>query len=192
MEYEQIEKEVEKTLSAKRFKHSQGVAKRAQELARIYGADEQVAKKVGIAHDIAKEMSRQDALQYLQENHIVLDEIEQQVMSLWHSKIGADICQKKFGFTDEEKQAVMYHTIGNVNMSLLDKIIYIADKTEEGRTSIDLETAKKICDTNLEEGLLYVSGISVTYSISKQSMVHPDTIFLMNEIIRNRRNQKEI
>lgn len=77
MSYEEIEKIVKQTLSEKRFNHSKGVAKRAIELAHIYKQDEQKAKLIGIAHDIAKEMPKEQALQYIKENNIIFDEIEE-------------------------------------------------------------------------------------------------------------------
>ena len=95
MDFEQIKNEVEKQISEKRFIHSCGVAKRAQELAKIYGEDEDKAKIIGIAHDIAKEMPKEEALKYANENGIIFDEIEQKEPSLWHSKIGADIAVKR-------------------------------------------------------------------------------------------------
>lgn len=189
MNFEQIKEEVKNNMSEKRFRHSCGVAKRAVELAKIYGYDEEIAQKVGIAHDIAKEMPQDLALKYIQENNIIFDEIEKEEPALWHSKIGADIAEKKFGFTKEMKQAIIYHTTGNVNMNVLDKIIYLADKTEEGRTKINLEEANKISNENLDEGMLYVAKYSVEYSLKKNSLIHPDTIYLINKIINQKKNK---
>lgn len=190
MEFEQIKEEVRKAMSEKRFNHSCGVAKRAVELARIYGIDEEKAQLVGIAHDIAKEMPKQEAIEYAKENNIVFDEIEQNEPGLWHSKLGADICEKRFGFTKEMKQAILYHTTGSINMSLLDKIIYIADKTEENRTTPALVMAREVSNQNLEEGLLQVAKRAIEYSLAKDSLIHPDTINLINKIIMNRNKLK--
>lgn len=192
MDFEQIKKEVEKVLSPKRFNHSMGVAKRAEELAKIYGEDEQKAKIIGIAHDIAKEMPKEEAIKYVKENGIIFDEIEKQELGLWHSKIGASLATKKFGFTLDMAQAIVYHTTGNVNMSTMDKIIYLADKTEENRDYIDLEIAREISNQNLDEGMLYVAKVAIEYSLKKQSLIHPDTINLINQIIANKKEQERI
>ena len=189
MNFDEIKQEVRNAMSEKRFKHSCGVAKRASELARIYGIDEEVAKKVGIAHDIAKEMLNDVAIKYVEENNIVFDEVEEKEPGLWHSKIGADIAKKKFGFTEEMAQAIVYHTTGSVNMNTLDKIIYIADKTEEGRTKINLEEAVNISNNDLDEGLLYIAKFMVEYSLKKNSLIHPDTIDLINKIINEKKNK---
>lgn len=189
MNFEEIKEEVKKAMSEKRFKHSCGVAKRAAELARIYGIDEEVARKVGMAHDIAKEMPNDVAIEYVKDNNIIFDEIEKNEPALWHSKIGADIAKKKFGFTKEMAQAIVYHTTGSVNMSVLDKIIYLADKTEEGRTKINLEEAVNISNNDLDDGLLFVAKFMVEYSLKKNSLIHPDTIELINKIINEKKNK---
>ncbi len=191
MNYEQVEKYVKERLSEKRFIHSVGVAKRAVELAKIYGLDEEKAKLIGIAHDIAKEIPKEEALKYAIENEIEFDEIEKNEPGLWHSKIGADIVEKKFRFSQDMKQAVLYHTTGNVNMNTMDKIIYIADKTEENRTNSDLVVAREVSNQNLNQGLLLVAKRTIEYSLAKNSLIHPDTIDLMNHIIINRKNSNE-
>lgn len=192
MNYEEIEKIAKQTLSGKRFCHSQGVAKRAAELARIYGEDEEVARKIGIAHDIAKEIPKEEALQYAKQNNIQFDEIEQKEPGLWHSKLGAHIAMKKFGFTNDMAQAILYHTTGNIHMNTLDKIIYVADKTDETRTQINKEEAVQISNHNLNEGVLYIAKFMMQYSLQKDSLIHPDTVYLANELIIQKQNKKQI
>ena len=192
MKYEEIEKIIKQTLSEKRYIHSCGEAKRAVELAKIYGQDQEKAKIIGIAHDIAKEMPKQEALNYAKENGIEFDEIEKLESGLWHSKLGADIAKKKFGFTDDMAQAILYHTTANINMNTMDKIIYIADKTEEGRTIIDLSVAIDISNKDLDEGVLYISKFAMEYSLKKDSLIHPDTVNIINRIITKKRNINNI
>ena len=86
---------------------------------------------MAIAHDIAKEMTDEEMLEYAKLNHIEVDEIESIQPSLLHGKIGADIAAKKYGFTEDMVNAIKWHTTGRKNMSMLEKIIYVADKTEE-------------------------------------------------------------
>jgi predicted HD superfamily hydrolase involved in NAD metabolism len=189
MDYEQIKEIVKNTLSEKRYIHSCGVAKRAVELASIYGEDEEKAKIIGIAHDIAKEIPKDEAFLYAKENNIIFDEIEQKEPGLWHSKLGADIAVKKLGFTYDMAQAILYHTTGNINMNTMDKIIYIADKTEENRTKIDLEEARTITNSDLDEGVLYVAKSAITYSLKKDSLIHQDTVDLINMLVELKRNK---
>ncbi len=188
MNYEQIKEDIKSILSEKRFNHSVGVAKRAVELARIYGVDEEKAKLIGIAHDVAKEMPKDEALRYIEENGIILDDIEKQEPSLWHSKIGAHMVVEKYGFSKDMSQAILYHTTGNVNMNTMDKIIYIADKTEENRTYEGLEEGIKISNEDLDEGVYFASKRAIIYSLNKKSLIHPDTINLINKIVLESNN----
>lgn len=183
MEFEKIKKDIEKILTKERYEHSLGVAKRAEELAKIYNQDIQKAKLVGIAHDIAKQMKKQDAYKYAKQHNIELDEIEINEPALLHSKIGASICKEKYNFTQDMAQAITYHTTGNVKMNTFDKIIFLADKTEDGRTSPEHEELRKISNKNLDEAMLYSLRNSLKYTINKQRLVHPDSIHLLNKLI---------
>ena len=102
MEYNQIKNDIKTILSEYRFTHSIGVAKKAVELAKLYDVDEEIAKKVGIAHDIAKEMTDEELLEYAKANNIEIDEIETVKPSLLHGKIGADIVAKKYEHARED------------------------------------------------------------------------------------------
>ncbi len=187
MEYNEIEKDMKNILSEKRFNHSVGVVERAIEFAKIYNIDEEMVKKVAIAHDCAKELTAEEAFKYVKENNIEIDEIEQLEPGLIHGKIGADIAYKKYNFTKEMTNAILYHTTGNVNMDTLAKIIYVADKTEEGRNHIDKETVVNLTKQNLNEGVLYVLKYMIEHSFKKDSLIHPNTIQLINKIIKERR-----
>ena len=184
----QIIQDLKMTLSEKRYLHSISTMKKAKELANKYNLDEQIVMLTALAHDIAKEIPKEEALKYAIENEIEFDEIEKNEPGLWHSKIGADIVEKRFGFSKDMKQAVLYHTTGNVNMNTMDKIVYIADKTEENRTNRDLVIAREVSNQNLDKGLLLVAKRTIEYSLAKNSLIHPDTISLMNHIIMNNQN----
>ena len=184
MEFENIKNDIKQILSEKRYNHSLGVVKRAEQLAQIYNQDIQKARLVAIAHDIAKEINKEDAYQYVKQHNIIIDEIEKNEPSLLHSKIGANICKEKYNFTDDMTQAILYHTTGNINMNTFDKIIFLADKTEEGRKNeIDLDEANKIVDKDINEGMLYMIRNSLEYTLKKKKLIHPDTIILMNKLI---------
>ena len=129
MDIEQIKSKLQASLSEKRYNHSLEVMKRCVELAKIYGVDEEKAKLVGLAHDIAKELPEEEAIKIVKKNNIKLDDIEMQNYKLWHAKIGAVICKNEFGFTQDMVQAVENHTTGKAGMDLLSQILYVADAT---------------------------------------------------------------
>ncbi|MFR5951734.1 MAG: bis(5'-nucleosyl)-tetraphosphatase (symmetrical) YqeK [Clostridia bacterium] len=187
MEYKEIENDVKSVLSEYRFTHSLGVAKKAIELAKIYGVQEEIAKKVGIAHDIAKEMTDEEMIEYAKANNIRIDEIETVKPSLLHGKIGADIAAKKFGFTQDMINAIKWHTTGRENMSMLEKIIYVADKTEENRkgTRFNLEKSRELSTQNIDETLIFLMNEFITYNVKNEWLIHPETIKARNDLLLN-------
>lgn len=187
MEYEEIENDVKSVLSEYRFTHSLGVAKKAVELAKIYGVQEETAKKVGIAHDIAKEMTDEEMIEYAKANNIKIDEIETVKPSLLHGKIGADIAAKKFGFTQDMVNAIKWHTTGRKNMSMLEKIIYVADKTEENRkgTRFNLEKSRELSTQNIDETIIFLMDEFIIYNVTNNMLIHPETIKARNDLILN-------
>ena len=184
-----LDEDLKKTLSEKRYNHSIGVMNKAIELAKIYKVDINKAKLVGLAHDIGKELSKEEKLKYVTENNIEVDEIESINIGLLHGKIGADICKKKYGFTKDMQNAITYHTVGNKNMDLLAKIIFVADKIEEGRKYKDeeklkrLDEARKIANENIDKAVLYEIDMSLEYTLKKNELIHPDSIYTRNKII---------
>ena len=184
-----IDSDLKNALSEKRYKHSLGVMKKAEELALIYGIDINIAKLTGLAHDIGKEFSDEEMLKYARENNIQVDNVEAVNVGLLHAKIGADICKKKYNFTIEMQNAIKYHTVGNENMDLLAKIIFVADKTEEGRNYKDeakneqLQKVRELSKKNLDEALLYEIDSSLIYTIQKHKLVHTDSILTRNKLL---------
>ena len=179
---EKILEDVKNTLSEKRYIHSIGVMKQAEYLAKKYGQDVEIAKAVGIAHDIAKELTEEEKIKYVEENKIEIDEIEKINIGLLHAKIGADICKKKYNFTEEMQNAIKYHTTGNENMDTLAKIIFVADKTEENRKYDDLQTVQKLADEDLDKCILYILDYMLVDNVKKQKTIHPDSIKIRNKI----------
>lgn len=188
---QKIDKDIKQELSEKRYLHSLGVMKKAEELAKIYDVDVNKAKLVGLAHDIGKELSEEEKLRYAKENKIEVDEIEKINIGLLHGKIGADICKKRYDFTKEMQDAIQYHTTGNENMDLLAKIIFVADKIEDGRNYKDekkkesLLRVREIASRNIDEAVLYEIDESLIYTMQKKKLIHPDSISTRNKIIMN-------
>ncbi len=187
-----INKDLKDILSEKRYNHSIGVMKKAEELAKIHDENINKAKLVGLAHDIGKELSENEMIQYTKENNIEVDEIEKINIGLLHAKIGADICSKKYGFSIDMQNAIKYHTVGNLNMDLLSKIIFVADKIEDGRNykdedkSKDLKLAREIAITNIDEALLFEIDCSIKYTIQKGKLIHPDSVLIRNKLLINK------
>ena len=137
--YEELYEDVKSRLSEKRFKHTEGVIKRAVEYAKVYNANMEDTKLAALAHDIAKEIPQEEAFNLIKKYEIELDEIEKVNFNLIHSKLGAKIVKEKYGFNEDIINAIKYHTTGRENMSILEKIIFLADATEENRAYKELD-----------------------------------------------------
>ena len=177
IKYEELYKEVKNMLSEKRFKHSERVVKRAIEYAKIYNVDIETVKLVAIAHDITKELSDEENEKYISRYNIKLDDIEKINNNLLHAKIGACICKNKYGFTEDMVNSVKYHTTGRENMSILEKIIYLADATEEERKDSHFSNIVK---ENINMGMMEVSKNVINKLLNKNKIIHLDTIKCYN------------
>ena len=157
IKYEELYEDVKNMLSDKRFNHSERVVKRAIEYANIYNVDIKTVKLVAISHDIAKELSEEENQIYISKYNIKLDDIEKANKSLLHAKIGAYICKEKYNFTEDMVNSVRYHTTGRENMSILEKIIYLADATEEGRDEYKVSEYVDIIKEEIDKGMVEIS-----------------------------------
>ena len=172
-------------LSEKRFYHSECVMNRIIELAKKFNVDVDIAAKVGIAHDIAKEISSEDKLKYVEENNIEIDNIERENPTLLHAKIGEDIAIKELCFTKEMGQAIRAHTTGITNMSLLDKILFIADRTSIERGFPDIEYLNSLLNESIDKAVLYIIDKKIMLQIEKKATMHPDSIIARNYLLKN-------
>ena len=183
---EKIKKDLKQILSEKRYIHSIGTMEKAIELAKKYGEDEEKTALTALTHDIAKEMEVDEYYKYAEENNIELSKDDKMCISVLHGIIGADIVKKKYGFTDEMCKAIYYHTTGITNMTLLGKIVYVADKIEDSRDYLEAETLRekfKQCES-LEKFILYdIDYYTLPKMIEKKKIIHPNTINVRNEII---------
>lgn len=178
-----IDTDIKKILSQKRYNHSIGVMKKAEKLAEKYNVDINKARLVGLAHDIAKEIPKEEKLEYVKSHNIEIDEIEKINVELLHTKIGADICKNKYGFTEDMQKAIEYHTTGNPKMDNLAKIILIADKIEDGRENINKEEIEEAEKQGINAIIVYLLDKSIKYTIEKKSLIHPDSIYTRNRFL---------
>lgn len=183
---EKIKEYLKQMLSEKRYIHSVGTMKKAIELAKAYGEDEEKSALTALTHDIAKEMTQEEYYKYAKENNIELSKDDKMCPSVLHGIIGANIVKKKYEFTDEMCRAIYYHTTGITNMTLLAKIVYIADKIEDSRNYEEADTLRKKfkeCKT-LDEFILYdIDNYTLPKMIKEKKIIHPNTINARNEII---------
>ena len=151
----QIKEKLEACLDEERYQHSLGTAECALELASRYGANTTKAYLAGLVHDCAKCETKESLENVLRANQYTLNltECEFTAPKTFHAPAGAIIAKQRFDIDDEEVlSAIRWHTIGKKDMTILEKIVYLADKIES-------KTRPKDCREPLEELLKEEEGL---------------------------------
>lgn len=158
-EYDFYERELAKYVEKKRFMHSLGVACTAYLLARKYGEDEKLAYFTGLVHDIAKRLPLSEQLDLC--NEIKLCSDERSYPKMLHAPAGAAFLKKKYKIEDTKLlNAVRFHTIGDIKMTLFDKIIYMADYIEPFRDFEGVKTLRELAFNDINKSV--IKGIDTT------------------------------
>ena len=160
-----LQKKMKKVLEEKRYLHTLGVAYTAANLAFVFGCDDKKAFVAGLLHDVAKCISHQKRLIICKKNHIEITPIEEENPVLLHAKVGAFFAKEKYGVCDEEiLNAIRFHTTGRPEMTLLEKIIYVADFVEPHRKKLPrLAEIRKISFEDLDMAIYMILENSLNY-----------------------------
>jgi len=169
---------VKSQISEKRFRHTLGVVQTAVLLADFYGENFYNAHVAAIFHDYAKEYSNHEMLNLCQQLQIPLDEIQQQVPNIMHGAVAAKLANRNFAITEKIiLHAIENHTIPKPPLSLLDKIIKIADNTEPNRQNfsgqITLHELRKLSKIDLNKATISAIIGDMEYTKRKGQLLHP-------------------
>ncbi|AYW44899.1 bis(5'-nucleosyl)-tetraphosphatase (symmetrical) YqeK [Tetragenococcus koreensis] len=177
---ETLLKKVRAAMSEKRFNHVLGVEKAAIFLAEKYGESKEKASIAALTHDYAKERSDDEFKKIILDYGYDLDLLNWN-NAIWHGLLGAKLVEKELGITDESiLQAIRLHTTGAAQMTLLDKIIYVADYIEPGRDIPGVEKARAIAQEDLDEAVAYETKHTLAHLIDINAPVYPKTIETYN------------
>ena len=163
-------------LKHKRIPHVLGVEQEAIRLCQRYGGDVEKARVAALLHDCTKKLNLEEQLALCDHYHLELDEMEQWALKLLHSKTGAAIARDVYGVDDEIYNAIFYHTTGRVNMTLLEKIVYIADYIEPSRDFPGVDKLRKVCYEDLDKGVLLGLEMTIEEMTEMGNPVHPATL----------------
>ncbi len=170
-------------MSEKRFKHVLGVEKSAIELAERYGYDTEKAGLAGLIHDYAKELSDQEFLNLI-DKYKLDPELKKWGNNVWHGMVGIYKIQEDLGVTNKEiLRSIETHTVGSGDMSLLDKIIYVADYIEPGRRFPLVEEARVIAKESLDKAVAYETVHTVEHLAHQAFPIFPQTIETYNAYV---------
>lgn len=174
---------VREQLTDHRYQHTLGVEQTAVKLAKKYGANEKQAELAAIFHDYAKFRPKEEMKQIILQEKMP-EELLSYNSELWHAPVGAYLVENEVGIHDRDVlQAIRYHTSGRPHMSLLEKIIYVADYIEPGRQFPGVDEVREVADNDLNEALLLSIQNSIIFLIKMKRAVFPLTLQTYNYFI---------
>jgi nicotinate-nucleotide adenylyltransferase len=184
LDMEAAERRVSTMLSDKRWLHTTGVIGEAVRLAEIYGADRRKAYIAAVFHDCSKEMSAEDKLLNCEKWGIPLDDALRADIDLAHGPLSAEIARQEFNVDDQEiLNAIRWHTTGCTHMSLLDKILLVADCIEPNRKNYaGLKGIREAADTDLDKSVALALRMKIDYTVSKNQPVYPLSLKALKHI----------
>lgn len=173
----EIKAELKNHLDDARMEHTLGVMYTAAALAMKYHEDIEKAMIAGILHDCAKCIPGNEKLALCHEYDLEVTEIEQKNPSLLHAKLGAAFARDIYNINDDEiLNAIICHTTGRPEMTLLDKIIYIADYMEPGRRELpNMTDVRRLAFENIDECLYKILRDSLIYLSTRDMPIDPMT-----------------
>jgi predicted HD superfamily hydrolase involved in NAD metabolism len=172
--------EVQMHMSERRFKHVLGVEETAIALAGKYGASKVKASIAALTHDYAKERPDDEFQLIIQRDDYDLNLLHYG-NAIWHGLVGASMVQRELKIEDEEiLQAIRVHTTGAAEMSLLDKIIYVADYIEPGRNFPGVQEARELALVDLDMAVAYETKHTLLHLIEQEQKIYPKTLETYN------------
>ena len=175
---------IRERLSDWRFEHSVNVSREAVRLAEIHGGDVHKAELAGLLHDVMKDAGKKEQLALLTQYGVKLTTIEQNAPKLWHAIAGAVYVRKILKIRDKNVlNALRYHTPGRAGMSLLEKIIFVADCTSAERDYKGVDKMRKLAATDLDGAVEEELADCLENRLEDRTPMHPDTVEAYNEIL---------
>ncbi len=172
---------LKKRLTPQRLYHSICVAEQAKHLAEIFGGDAEKSYTAGLIHDIMRYEPPEKMIEMIESDGQTLTESEKNITVTLHAVAGEVYLRKELGVTDEEiLSAVRYHTTGKEEMSLLEKIIYVADLTSEDREYPDVKEVRELAEKSLDKTCLRGLSFTIEDNARKCRPIHIDTVKAYN------------
>jgi predicted HD superfamily hydrolase involved in NAD metabolism len=183
MEREEALKIVKEQLTDHRYQHTLGVVETAITLAKKYGADEKKSETAAIFHDYAKFRPKDEMRQIILNQNFPQDLLHYHA-ELWHAPAGAYLVEREAGIKNKEVlDAIRYHTSGRPGMTLLEKVIYLADYIEPGRHFPGVDEVRALAKENLDKALIQAVKNTILFLMKKNQPVYPDSFKTYNDLV---------
>lgn len=184
MTLDEMKDKLRRELCPERYKHSIGVMDEAVRLATRYNLNREKVEIAGLLHDCAKHIDTEAAMEIVREHDIKLDEVQKNNPKLLHGILAPIIAAEHYGVTDEEiLSAVYWHVTGRAGMTPIEKIIFVADYTEPGRTFQGVEEVRKLAYENINLCILNYTNAIIKHVLFQGDLLHQDTVSVRNEAL---------
>lgn len=183
MNRNELAEAVRKQLPKTRWEHTLRVVETAVELSDRFGADREQARLAALLHDYCKFWPQEQMAEIIRERGLSQDLLEYHV-ELWHAPVGAEVVREELGIEDEAVlDAIRYHTTGRPHMSLLDKVIFLADYIEPGRQFPGVEEVREWARKDLDQAVWKSLDKTLVFLIGKNQKVYPLTWAARNDMV---------
>ncbi len=171
-------------LDEKRIYHCECVSESAAALAEKFGADTEKARLAGLLHDVTKNVSEEEHFELIRKAGYEMTRVDETNHKVWHQKSGAAYL-KVNGICDDEEilSAVAWHTTGRAGMSLLEKIVYVADFISADRHYNDVFEVRRRAEKSLDKAILYTTRYTINKLVVFGQPVHPATVDCYNDTL---------
>lgn len=184
MDRELLIEAVKRQMPEKRYRHVAGVVDTAYVLAQRYGGDPEKAWLAALLHDYAKAWPTERMREIIVTRGLPAELLAYD-KELWHAHVGAWAVREELGIADEEVlDAVRYHTSGREGMTLLDRIVCLADYIEPGRDFPGVERIRELAERDLNEALVAGFDSTIAVLLERGRMIFPLTVLARNDLIR--------
>lgn len=191
MDENNIIKKLKRLLAPSRLKHSLRVRDKVLHLSRFYKVDLKKASIAGLLHDVSRFMESDKLLQLAKKIRLTIDPISRFEPKLLHAPLSAYIARKRFGIKDPQiLRAISHHTLGREKMTMLEKIVYIADHIEEGRSHAGVKKARSLAKKDINLAIVAISSSMIRYLMEHGLPVHPGTYKTRNYYILSHGQKK--
>jgi predicted HD superfamily hydrolase involved in NAD metabolism len=192
MEMKIISEYVKTKLDEKRYNHTKRVVKKAKELAELYNAPIEKVEIGAYLHDIAKFYKVSEMIELIGDKYPEVNRDIYKNGQILHGFAAAETAEKELGIKDEEiLDAIRYHTIGKEDMSLIAKIVYLADAIEDKRDWNGVAQTRRLAKKNIDSAIIYELDRKIEYLIKKGSLIHPNTLAFRNDLLNKKEKERE-
>ncbi|WP_270172338.1 bis(5'-nucleosyl)-tetraphosphatase (symmetrical) YqeK [Paenibacillus sp. SYP-B4298] len=189
MNREKLMEAVRPQMPEKRWKHTLGVMETSIQLAQQYGADPVAAEQAAILHDVAKYWSVGAMEEAIREEGLHT-EVLQYDKELWHAHAGAYVAYRDYGIESQEiLDAIRYHTSGRVGMTLLEKVVWLADLIEPGRRFPGVEEIRLLAERDLSGALVAGFDTTLRFLLEQRKTIYPLTVLARNALLAEHKQQ---